>query len=224
MVTPDPGEPDGQHAGGREPVFELTGGALCLDFANTISGHRQRSPRERLQTYGDLIAWAEQTGILGAADARRLRTEGTRRPGDAAAVLARARTLREAIYGLATALPDSPADADLAALNGELASAMRHARLESGADRLEWAWEKAPTALDRVLWPVARSAADLFTSDEPVLVRECASETCTWLFRDTSKNHSRKWCDMRDCGNRAKVRRHRARQRAGDPESEWHST
>jgi len=44
-------------------------------------------------------------------------------------------------------------------------------------------------------------------------VRQCRGDNCGWLFVDGSKNHSRRWCDMRDCGNRAKVRRHRLKQR-----------
>ena len=65
-----------------------------------------------------------------------------------------------------------------------------------------------------MLWPVARSAADLLTSDDLGRVRECAGERCNWLFIDRSKNHSRRWCDMQDCGNVAKVRRYRSRKQA----------
>jgi predicted RNA-binding Zn ribbon-like protein len=61
---------------------------------------------------------------------------------------------------------------------------------------------------------VARSAAELLISPERACVRECASETCTWLFVDTTKNHSRRWCDMNSCGNRYKVRKFRAKPRA----------
>ena len=77
----------------------------------------------------------------------------------------------------------------------------------------EWAWNDsdAPTS---PLWPVLRSAADLLTSDELRLLRECAAETCTWLFLDRSRNHSRRWCAMQVCGHRAKARRHYRRKRA----------
>ena len=69
-------------------------------------------------------------------------------------------------------------------------------------------------ALDRPLWPVLRSAAALLTSDDIARIRECAAERCAWLFIDHSRNRSRRWCDMRDCGNRAKARRHYARAKA----------
>jgi predicted RNA-binding Zn ribbon-like protein len=66
-----------------------------------------------------------------------------------------------------------------------------------------------------MLWPVARSAADLLTSAEELArVGQCADDRgCGWLFFDTSRNHSRRWCAMKDCGNRAKARRHYRRQR-----------
>lgn len=76
-----------------------------------------------------------------------------------------------------------------------------------------WGWDDAAPALDRPLWPVARSLAELLTSDELPRVRECAADNCAWLFIDTSKNRSRRWCDMAVCGNRAKARRHYARAR-----------
>ncbi|HEV2391667.1 MAG TPA: CGNR zinc finger domain-containing protein [Verrucomicrobiae bacterium] len=50
-------------------------------------------------------------------------------------------------------------------------------------------------------------------------MRLCQGDTCGWLFVDSSKNHSRRWCDMRDCGNRAKARRHRAKSVLGEANS-----
>jgi predicted RNA-binding Zn ribbon-like protein len=71
-------------------------------------------------------------------------------------------------------------------------------------------------ALDRMLWPLAHSAAELLASSERARVRLCEGEDCGWLFLDTSRNGARHWCDMKDCGNRAKVRRFRERQRVAD--------
>ena len=62
-----------------------------------------------------------------------------------------------------------------------------------------------------------RSAAELLTSPDLPLVRECAGYDCGWLFMDTTKNRSRRWCDMATCGNRAKGRRHYERRRAAGP-------
>jgi predicted RNA-binding Zn ribbon-like protein len=66
-----------------------------------------------------------------------------------------------------------------------------------------------------MLWPIVGSAAELLASDNLPLVRACSSKTCQWFFLDTSKNHRRRWCSMKLCGNRAKVRKFYARQREG---------
>lgn len=63
-----------------------------------------------------------------------------------------------------------------------------------------------------MLWPVARSAAELLTSPDAQRVRECALRSCSWLFVDRSRNRRRRWCDMKTCGNRAKARRHYRRK------------
>ena len=78
-----------------------------------------------------------------------------------------------------------------------------------------WVWDEGGRALDSMLWPVARSAADLLTSGELQAVRQCAGRACGWLFLDTSRNRTRRWCDMSVCGNRAKARRHHERLRSG---------
>jgi len=72
---------------GREPVYEFTGGHLCLDFTNTVGGSRRAEPKERLTSYQDLIAWGRQGGVLTEQEARELRQLAARRPADAAAAL-----------------------------------------------------------------------------------------------------------------------------------------
>ena len=91
---------------------------------------------------------------------------------------------------------------------------MSHAGLVQSGGRFEWSWPGAPLDLDRVSWWVARSAAELLTSPNLTFVRECASYDCGWLFMDTTKNRSRRWCNMSTCGNRAKGRRHYERRKA----------
>ena len=91
---------------------------------------------------------------------------------------------------------------------------MTHGGLTAAGARFEWGWPDSVLGLDRVSWWVARSAAELLTSQDLTFVRECASYDCGWLFMDATKNRSRRWCDMRVCGNRAKSRRHYERRRA----------
>ncbi len=194
--------------------FDFIGGALCLDFANTVGGLRDTMhAREYLLGYEDLVAWSRQAGVLTEDEAARLLYEPA---GDAetSAVFARAIALREAIYRICTALVQGtePEAAALRALDAELALAQPHRHLTWADGSIRWEWERDEGAPDAMLWPIARSASELLTSSTAQALGQCSSETCGWLFVDTTKNHSRRWCDMGGCGNRDKVRRHRARQ------------
>ena len=201
----------------RAATMNLIGGALCLDFTNTVGGRRDTGVIEdKLNGYSDLIAWSRHTGTLTEAEARNLTREAARRPAEANETFERAIALREALYRIFTALTEgsSPKAADIAVLNVELSQALAHSELVAAGEGFTWSWSHRRDALDLVLWPIARSAAELLTSPDLARVRECAGDSCGWLFVDTSKNRSRRWCDMSDCGNRAKARRHYARARA----------
>jgi predicted RNA-binding Zn ribbon-like protein len=196
-------------------TFDFSGGELCLDFANTVSSHPEVQTQEHLTSYSRLVSWGRQAGILAEREEARLRDEAERRPEEASAVLRRAIALREAIYHIfsASVKGEQASLSDVDVLNEELANGLAHAQITQRGGSFEWDWEAGEGALDRVLWVVARSAADLLTSDKLQRVTECASERCGWLFMDLSRNHSRRWCDMNECGNRAKARRHYERTR-----------
>ena len=206
----------GGRATARGFLFELSGGAACLDFANTADARPTPSPQERLASYADLLSWSAQAGLLTAEQVRALDREAQRHPRRAEAALARGRQLREALFRLFSAAANGRAIAavDLATVNVSLSDALAHWRLAWSAERAEWAWADEEPSLDRPVWPVVASAAELLASPDLERVRECAAPTCAWLFLDHSKNRSRRWCDMTVCGNRDKARRHRRRVRA----------
>lgn len=194
--------------------FEFVGGTVALDFANTVGGTHTAPSHEHLVDYRDLLDFARSAGTISPSQARRLVDEAERQPTRAAAVLRRAIGLREAIWRVFDAFAkEARADpADLATIHVEELAALRHARIEQTGSRVEYRWSDE-LSLDRPLWDLARSAADLLRSaDDLPRVRECGSATCEWLFIDRSRNHTRRWCDMADCGNRAKQRRLRDRQ------------
>jgi predicted RNA-binding Zn ribbon-like protein len=199
---------------GTEWAFELLGGRLCLDFANTVSGKRVVNAHDRLHDYAGLVSWGRQVGAVGEAQARRLLAEARRRPADAERAFREAIALREALYQvfLAYVQRRDPGKADLDVLNGALGRALSHRRVRRGGGCCALGWEEVPGALDAVLWPVAASAAELLVSgDDLARVRVCGlydSDECGWLFVDETKSHTRRWCSMKDCGNRAKARRH----------------
>lgn len=197
--------------------FDFSAGALCLDFANTATWHASSHPEESLNAYPDLVAWGQAAGMVTAEQASYLLSLAKKKPQDAQACTDQAITLREAIYHLfsaqaaAHALPQS----DLHTLNASLKQAMSHLQLRPAPGGFTWDWENEPSALDPMLWPVARSAAELLTSDQVERVGECEDDRgCGFLFLDTSRNRSRRWCSMESCGNRAKAQRHYKRARS----------
>ncbi len=195
--------------------FELTGGALCLDFANTVDRRPGRAPEDHVQGWDDLVAWAEQSALLSKGEAVRLRGQDRPAPSEAARILEKARTLREALFGIFSAVAAgraAPGDA-LAILNGALPEALARLSLAPSGRAFAWRWADKGPAAGRILTPVIDSAAELLTSPDLTRVRECQSDTCAWLFLDTSRNRTRRWCDMTVCGNRAKARRHYERAR-----------
>lgn len=199
----------------RPPRFELTGGAVCLDFVNTLDDRFSAEPKELLDHYVDLARFAEDTGILSDLQVDRLMTRSMQRPEEAKRALASAVQLREAIseifYALARKKP-VPA-ASLVILNQHMQEAAQHLGLVAGRQHFEWKFESDSYDLFAPLWPIARDAAELLASDRLEYVRACASKTCEWLFLDESKNHRRRWCDMTKCGNRAKVKRFYTRRK-----------
>jgi predicted RNA-binding Zn ribbon-like protein len=199
-----------------ENTLYLESGWLCLDYANTVDWHASDQPIEHLNNYADLVEWACAVGLIGEAEAQRWLAEGSRRPGEAAETLNRAIRLREALYRSFTALTTGGqlAAADLSIINHALADALSHLRLTAQPDGIAWEWEEPDAALEWILWPVSHSAADLLTSSPDLeRVGVCEDEDgCGWLFLDTSKNHSRRYCGT-SCANRAKSRRHYARKK-----------
>ncbi|UCH09144.1 MAG: ABATE domain-containing protein [Fidelibacterota bacterium] len=184
----------------------------CLDFANTVSNYEADDIGDKLESYADLVSWAQEEKILSAEDGRRLLERAAGKPTEAEAVLADAKRLRKTIYGIFSDIAHdrSPSEKDMATLNAKLNKVLPHQQLVERGGEFVWDWRDRAADLDRPLWPVIRCASNLLTSEELGRVSEC-NGNCTWLFIDRSKNASRRWCDMGTCGNRAKSRRHYAR-------------
>jgi predicted RNA-binding Zn ribbon-like protein len=186
----------------------------ALDFVNTVGGWSAETPLEdKLENFGDLIHWGKLAQFVEPADVTGPVRLAGRHPRHAVQVLTRARALRGVLHRLFNCYLKNrnPAGTDLKAFEDELRIARRHQMLAGTGRGFLWTWDRHP-ALDSVLWRVSQSAADLLVSPDLAKVRRCAGENCGWMFLDTTRNHSRQWCDMRDCGNLAKVRRFRKRQ------------
>ncbi|MEU4424859.1 ABATE domain-containing protein [Actinoplanes sp. NPDC024001] len=189
----------------------LFGGLPCLDFANSVDGRAMPRPEEHLHDYGHLVRWAAYAELIDDDTARHLQTLAAARPQAAQASHAAALRLREAIFRVCA--DDTPAAADLAIIQQGYAGAMAAATLTPTGTRYSWTFPG--DHLDRAWWPAACSAVDLLTTGRLDRVKVCASTGgCDGLFLDTSKNGSRRWCSMSDCGTEAKVTRQTARRRA----------
>jgi len=185
----------------------------CIAFANTMCNYHADDTADVLNSYTDLVRWAQEAEILSAEEARRLLERASHRPGEAKSVLKDAKQLRRTIYNIFSDIAHmrAPSDEDVAELNSRLTKVQSHMQISQRGGDFFWDWEDKSNDLNGVLWSMVRCAANLLCSGELGRVSGCNSETCTWLFLDRSKNVSRKWCDMGTCGNRAKSRRHYAR-------------
>jgi len=188
--------------------FDRCGGHLAIDFANTVSERPSGAPIERLPGYADLVEFARQAELIDRRQATALLDRAAAEPEQAARVHREALVLREALYHAFTAAVrgEPPAAGDLAALNRWAA------RLRITPER-GWRLDVDPEGLDRILDPIVRAAVALYTGADVGRVAICAEDSCQWLFYDASRNHSRRWCDMQQCGNRDKARRHYQRQK-----------
>jgi predicted RNA-binding Zn ribbon-like protein len=194
------------------PPAESVDADRVLAFVNTLSSRPTAAPVERLVSYDALVEWAREQHLLSAAAAERLGAEARRHPQQASVILARAKAFREALNDLAESIehrrqPPAPV---LTTIGDVLAAAYANGRLVPHDGTLQWV-TSSEDALERILWEVGRAAGRLVLSPRLSKVRACAASDCGWWFVDDTKNHSRRWCDMKLCGNREKLRRFRSR-------------
>jgi predicted RNA-binding Zn ribbon-like protein len=175
--------------------FRFRGGCHAIDLPATLQARLSPSPRELLNSPDDLARWLVSAGMASTA------------PKATARDLASARALREAIFVLAGGGRGVEAEAARKTLNHLAAGTSAVPLLRpDGTMQLEG------TAA-ALLVTLAREAVQLFGSEAAGLVRQCQSPTCTLYFVDTSRRGDRRWCSMAACGNKAKVRQFRRRQR-----------
>jgi predicted RNA-binding Zn ribbon-like protein len=197
-----------------KPRFSHVAGLLALDFSNTVGEHTGTSSTERLRSFADLLEWAEEAGVIEARLAREVSRRAELNPAGAHRILKEAISVRETLYRIFSAISHGRAvpPEDIGLLNAFLAQCPLTMQVIPDGERFSCA--RTASLLDeaRLLGPVAWSAAELLSSDKMPRVRECAGHNCGWLFLDLTKNRSRCWCAMSDCGSRAKARRYYQRK------------
>jgi len=200
--------------------LHLVGGNTALDFANTVGSHSSDHPHDHVNSYDDLLTWCARAGVLPAEQERALRRRAGSDPTGAARTLQKAGRLRESIYRLfmAVASGEPAPRAELEGFNAFVEESFTHARVTYTGGTFGLGFDPAGR-LDGMLAVIAWSAIELLRSPELGRVKTCGNGTCGWLFLDRSKNRSRRWCEMSDCGNDEKARRFVAR-RKGQPGGE----
>jgi predicted RNA-binding Zn ribbon-like protein len=201
----------------RQTLFDLSGGHPALDLVNSLDNRfRNDGPNENLVRYSDLLRFLGESALLDAEQIQLLDESTTREAAER--VLRAVKELREATAAVFYAAMEerTPAAADVKTLERHFLDASRHRQLrwDSGHGHLAWHWERVAADPDFPVRLLAQSVSDLLLSEHAARVRTCAVDTCRWLFLDTSKNHTRRWCNMRVCGNRMKARRFQARRDA----------
>ena len=192
---------------------------LCLDFANTLSWRGGPQAEESLHDCAELLQWCAKNPGYAQTQLGSLEEWARAQPQEALHLFDLAIAMREALYRIFHALATQAAVAapDLAALNYALAQAPRREELVSAAAGYVWRTAPLRPSVPALLAPVLWSAADLMTRVAPQRLRQCANPKCLWLFVDTSKGGTRRWCDMNACGNRAKAQRHYQKSKQAQP-------
>lgn len=208
---------------GQPRELPIVGGHLALDFANTVDDPLGPARHDHAATYPDLIRWASRVELLDQHQVDRLLGAADKAPRAGRAALRRAHQLRLVLNDLFGVVADQGTDmaAQWQRLRPFVTTAFASAGLapagEADLDRgaairqQRWAWPQGEE-LDAVLHPVAMAAAELLVGPDLPRIKRC--NRCPWLFLDRSRNHSRRWCDMDDCGRAQKIERYVARRAA----------
>src|SRR5687767_11306238 len=161
-------------------TLEIVGGALCLDFVNTVNS-RLNPEHDYLVQYSDLVEWGNKVGILSAAQTNQLQKRAKQNVQEAGSALRTARTLRELLYRLfSNAAKDSdPNKKDMEIFISTYGEAISHGQFLKTDNYYTTAW-KVDEVIDALLWPIVHSAGQLLLSRELRQVKECSG--CGWLF------------------------------------------
>ena len=188
-----------------EALISTARADLCLDFANSRYWRGTDQPTETLETFNDVFTWLAAANALDSRTVEALKQNWQPSDADHAETI----QLREALYRIFTAVAAhaEPASADIEIFNRKLTAAPARTQLVKQEGAYLWRANLKPQLPD-LLAPILWTAGDMLAEPRRDRVRLCANEKCVWLFLDDSKSGTRRWCDMKACGNRAKAHRH----------------
>jgi predicted RNA-binding Zn ribbon-like protein len=183
--------------------FYIVGNNLSLDFVNTLAAN-SAGPVDLIESVDDLLGWAARAELIDPVVAEELKPEWQ---VDGEEIVARAKGFRESLHKMYDDLSENGtvSDLELQKLNRVLARQNGTVEVVRVDDHFEKRFLSDPSDPDQLFASVSDSAADLLCYSNPELIKKCENEPCVLLFLDTTKNHSRIWCSMANCGNRAKA-------------------
>lgn len=183
----------------REPIARQVGGHLALDFSNTAGEHLSEQPGELLRDWDSFVRWLVQVSLIEPESYFEL----LKYPEPLAPII----EFREAIYraGLAIAGKRKLLDRDLDVIRERAAGSKPEIEIRHSSVH----WKPSPSHVRKQICAViAGDSLSLFCSPLAERIRVCEGGLCGWLFIDDSRGQRRRWCDMNDCGSRAKARRY----------------
>jgi predicted RNA-binding Zn ribbon-like protein len=199
----------------RAGGLDLVGSELALDFTNTSSCRGSPMHQEHLRDFDTVLKWVEHARVIPPHDCAYIRTKVPGHPKLARRLFKRVLEVRELIWAIGTALAEQRPVSDKlrSALTAAHADCLRFAEMKARDGVYIWTWDPRKDLQAAILGPITLSALTLLMEKDLSRTKRCAGLECGWLFFDTTKNSRRRWCEMRVCGNRAKVRAARQRKR-----------
>ncbi len=175
--------------GGYKGTYKLVGGRLALDLVNTIAWRDSDREHDWLSTPRNIEMWLKAVGL----PSYEVRDQDVETVGDIRRILAA--VLRPLAAG------DHPTRDSVANFNTRLSTTQKRRVVDPVS--LRWTWSQVAHRAS-LLDPVVLDAAEIITAESHQRLGHCP--TCDWLFEDQTRNGRRRWCDMADCGSRAKSR------------------
>lgn len=194
-------------------TMDLYGGSACLDFINSMLN--EELPVERLHNYQDLLILARRLELLDKPTFSTLTRAAKKDPQEAVRVYEKALALRKSMLGVFQSIArgrfKQMPGMQLKTFNKFIQEALAQRQFVISGDQLQRTWVFPAESMTQPVWLFSLSAYNLLTTSDQAMIKECGA--CAWLFIDETKNHRRKWCDMKTCGTNEKARRYYARNK-----------
>ena len=185
--------------------ISINGGALCLDFVNTVHDRKNKPLRDYLSGFDDLVYWAKKLLLIDSGVFKMLQETATEKKQNANLFFIEAIMLRELLHRIFKAVSEGKkvTTKDLDEFNNLLSSYFPFLKLKQQANSFNEDWSLTSDNFYKITAPIINSAYELLLSDKLLKVKECPN--CGWLFWDTTKNGKRRWCSMKNCGSNVKA-------------------